>query len=207
MLVVEAGAGIGKTFADLVPALLSGERVLISTATKTLQDQLAGRDLPQVAKSLGLPVRMAVLKGRVSYLCLHRLAHAPLDAHAPGMRDAGELVQIERWAADTRSGDFAELRDLDERPPWLPLVTSTRENCLGAECPQFRACRVNLARRVAMAADVVIVNHHLFFANPVVRESGMAELLPTVRELVFDEPIHSMKWVLSSLASSYPRGN
>lgn len=207
MLVVEAGAGIGKTFADLVPALLSGERVLISTATKTLQDQLAGRDLPQVAKSLGLPVRMAGLKGRVSYLCQHRLAHAPLDAHAPGMRDAGELAQIERWAADTRSGDLAELRDLDEQPPWLPLATSTRENCLGAECPQFRACRVNLARRVAMAADVVIVNHHLFFANPVVRESGMAELLPTVRELVFDEPIHSMKWVLSYLASSFPRGN
>jgi len=113
-LVVEAGAGNGKTFADLVPALLSGERVLISTATKTLQDQLAGRDLPQVAKSLGLPLRMAVLKGRASYLCLNRLAHARLDAHATGMRDAGEVAQIERWAADTRSGDLAELPDLHE---------------------------------------------------------------------------------------------
>ncbi len=186
-LVVEAGTGVGKTFAYLVPALLSGERVLLSTATKNLQDQLFGRDLPRVADALGLPVRKALLKGRASYLCLHRLKLARQDAMAesPGARRV--LAAVERWALVTRNGDLAELPALDERSPLLPLVTSTRENCLGAQCPDFRACHVNLARREALAADVVVINHHLFFADLTVRESGMAELLPSVRSVVFDE--------------------
>ena len=186
-LVVEAGTGVGKTFSYLVPALLSGERVLLSTATKTLQDQLFGRDLPRLAEALGLPVRMALLKGRASYLCTHRLELARRDASLPDRTAVRTLAKIEEWAQSTRSGDLAEMPGLDERSPVLPLVTSTRENCLGSQCPQFRNCHVNNARREALAADVVVINHHLFFADLAVRESGMAELLPTVRVVVFDE--------------------
>ncbi|WP_218510718.1 ATP-dependent DNA helicase [Variovorax sp. dw_308] len=185
-LVVEAGTGVGKTFSYLVPALLSGERVLLSTATKTLQDQLFGRDLPRLVEALGLPVRTALLKGRASYLCLHRLELARHDA-GPDRVSARTLAKIEQWSQATRTGDLAELPGLDERSPLIPLVTSTRENCLGAQCPQFRPCHVNAARREALAADVVVINHHLFFADLAVRESGMAELLPTVRVVVFDE--------------------
>ena len=187
VLVAEAATGVGKTFAYLVPALLSGERVLVSTATKTLQDQLFGRDLPRLARALGVPARMALLKGRSSYLCLHRLEFAgeSSDLRMTGARHA--LSKIERWSKTTRTGDLAELPGLDERSPVIPLVTSTRENCLGADCPKFRACHVNVARREAMAADVVVINHHLFFADLAIRESGMAELLPTVRVAIFDE--------------------
>lgn len=187
VLVAEAATGVGKTFAYLVPALLSGERVMLSTATKTLQDQLFGRDLPALAKALGLPVRMALLKGRGSYLCLHRLEFAPqaLGSHELGAQHT--LSKIERWARSTRTGDLAELPGLHEQSPVIPLVTSTRENCLGTDCPKWRACHVNLARREAMAADVVVINHHLFFADLAIRESGLAELLPTVRIVIFDE--------------------
>jgi ATP-dependent DNA helicase DinG len=187
LLVVEAGTGVGKTFSYLVPALLSGERALLSTATKTLQDQLFGRDLPRLVAALGLPVRTALLKGRASYLCLHRLELARHDASLPERGTLRSLAKIEQWSKATRTGDLAELPGLDERSPLIPLVTSTRDNCLGAQCPQFKPCHVNLARREAMAADVVVINHHLFFADLAVRESGMAELLPTVRVVVFDE--------------------
>jgi ATP-dependent DNA helicase DinG len=178
---------VGKTFSYLVPALLSGERVLLSTATKTLQDQLFGRDLPRLVEALGLPVRTALLKGRSSYLCLHRMELARRDAALPDRASLRSLARIEQWAHVTRTGDLAELPGLDERSALIPLVTSTRENCLGAQCPRFRACHVNLARREALAADVVVINHHLFFADLAVRESGMAELLPTVRVAIFDE--------------------
>ena len=186
-LVVEASTGVGKTFSYLVPALLSGERVLLSTATKALQDQLFGRDLPHLVKALGLPVSTALLKGRSSYVCLHRLELARHEAHLPDRESLRALGKIEKWAKSTRAGDLAELHGLDERSPLIPLVTSTRENCLGAQCPQFRACHVNLARREALAADVVVINHHLFFADLAVRESGVAELLPSVRIAIFDE--------------------
>jgi ATP-dependent DNA helicase DinG len=184
-LVVEAGTGVGKTFSYLVPALLSGERVLLSTATKTLQDQLFGRDLPRLVEALGLPVRTALLKGRASYLCLHRMELARQDDSGRGALRT--LAKIEEWSKVTRTGDLAELPGLDERSPLIPLVTSTRDNCLGTQCPKFRACHVNQARREALAADVVVINHHLFFADLSVRESGMAELLPTVRVAIFDE--------------------
>jgi ATP-dependent DNA helicase DinG len=186
-LVVEAGTGVGKTFSYLVPALLSGERILLSTATKTLQDQLFGRDLPRLVEALGLPLRTALLKGRASYLCLQRLELARHDATLPDGVTLRTLAKIEQWAQATRSGDLAELPGLDERSPVIPLVTSTRENCLGSQCPKFRSCHVNLARRDALAADIVVINHHLFFADLAVRESGMAELLPTVRVAIFDE--------------------
>ena len=187
VLVVEAGTGVGKTFSYLVPALLSGERVLLSTATKTLQDQLFGRDLPRLVQALGLPVRAALLKGRGSYLCLHRMEMARQDAALPTRVALKTLASIEKWSRVTHTGDLAELPGLDERSPVIPFVTSSRENCLGSQCPRFRACHVNLARREALAADVVVINHHLFFADMAVRESGMAELLPTVNTVIFDE--------------------
>lgn len=187
VLVVEAGTGIGKTFAYLVPALLSGQRVLLSTATKTLQDQLHGRDLPRLTQALGLPLRCALLKGRSSYLCLHRLEQARQNPNAGAAVSMQTLARVERWAQATKTGDLAELPGLDERSPVIPLVTSTRENCLGQDCPRYRDCHVNLARREALAADVVVINHHLFFADLAVRESGMAELLPSVNTVIFDE--------------------
>ncbi len=184
-LVVEAGTGVGKTFAYLVPALLSGERVMVSTATKALQDQLFSRDLPMLLKALGLPARTALLKGRSSYLCIHRMKLARQEHVERSALLA--LAKIEKWAVTTTSGDLAELPGLDERSSIIPLVTSSRENCLGSTCPSYKSCHVMLARKQALAADVVVVNHHLFFADLAVRESGMAELLPTVRIAIFDE--------------------
>ncbi|MFI5445619.1 ATP-dependent DNA helicase [Polaromonas sp. UC242_47] len=186
-LVVEASTGVGKTFSYLVPALLSGERVLLSTATKALQDQLYGRDLPALVKALGVPVSTALLKGRGSYLCLHRMEMARHDAGFPERTSLRALTKVEEWSRGTNTGDLAELPGLDEKSPVIPWVTSTRENCLGSQCPKFRACHVNHARREALAADVVVINHHLFFADMAVRESGVAELLPTVRIAIFDE--------------------
>jgi ATP-dependent DNA helicase DinG len=185
VLVVEAGTGVGKTFAYLVPALLSGERVMVSTATKALQDQLFSRDVPQLLKALRLPARTALLKGRSSYLCLHRMKLVRQEHVERSALLA--LAKIEKWALTTSSGDLAELPGLDERSAVIPLVTSTRENCLGSTCPQYKNCHVMLARKQALAADVVVVNHHLFFADLAVRESGVAELLPTVRVAIFDE--------------------
>ena len=242
-LVVEAGTGVGKTFAYLVPALLSGERVLISTATRALQDQLHGRDLPLLLRALALPLRTAMLKGRGSYLCLHRLDLArlgpqasPSDALAaelggcrawsaesenrpqrdqflpdlqPNSRAIGQkagekwaaavdlqpaisksdslLEHVERWAQATQTGDLAELSGLDERSPTIARVTSTSDNCLGHACPRFAQCHVYQARRAAMSADVVVINHHLFFADLALRRSGMGPWLPDAGVVVFDE--------------------
>ena len=186
-LVVEAGTGVGKTFAYLVPALLSGARTLLSTATKALQDQLFLRDLPRLRAALGVPVTVAVLKGRASYLCLHRLG---LARHASSGADAfttRALARVETWSQGTTNGDLAELAGLDERSPIIPLITSSRENCLGSECPKWKPCHVNKARRDAMAADLVVINHHLFFADMALRGSGVAELLPSVELVIFDE--------------------
>lgn len=187
VLVVEAGTGVGKTFAYLVPALLSGERILLSTATKTLQDQLFSRDIPRLVKALGMPVRIALLKGRSSYLCMYRLMGAREAELARKVAVQRDLSRVEAWSHTTRTGDVAELTQMDERSPVIPLITSTRENCLGTRCPQVQNCHVNQARREAMAADVVVINHHLFFADLNIRESGVAELLPTVHSVVFDE--------------------
>lgn len=186
-LVVEAGTGVGKTFAYLVPALLSGERVLLSTATKALQDQLFGRDIPRLLAVLGVPARVALLKGRGSYVCLHRLEGARQAPQAMDPDAMRQLTRLEAWSAHTRSGDLAEVDNLDEDSPIVGLVTSTRENCLGARCPQADRCHVNQARKNAMLADVVVINHHLFFADLNVRESGVAEILPSVRAVIFDE--------------------
>ncbi len=186
-LVVEAGTGVGKTFAYLVPALLSGERVLLSTATKTLQDQLFSRDLPQLVKVLNLPVKIALLKGRSSYLCQQRLQTHAREHNLSDKGSIKTLSFVREWAKSTVSGDLAELGGLEERSPLWPLLTSSRENCLGSQCPEHKACFVNAARKQALSADVVVINHHLFFADLAVKESGMAELLPSVRVVIFDE--------------------
>ena len=186
-LVAEAGTGVGKTFAYLVPVLLSQRRAIISTATKSLQDQLFLRDLPRLRDALKLPVRIALLKGRGSYLCLHRLSDARESATLPDRFALRSLARVEKWARGTVSGDLAEIDGLDDRSPVIPLVTSTRENCLGQDCPRFRDCHVVRARRAAMAADLVVVNHHLFFADLSLRDSGVAELLPSADVVVFDE--------------------
>lgn len=186
-LVVEAGTGVGKTFGYLVPALLSGERVLLSTATKALQDQLFARDLPRLVQALNLPIRLALLKGRGSYLCTHRMGLARRDTTISDRRITHLLARVESWSLTTRTGDLAEMPGLDERSPLIPLITSNRENCLGSQCPNFKSCHVNAARKDALGADVVVINHHLFFADMAVRETGMAELLPSVRVVIFDE--------------------
>lgn len=201
-LVVEAGTGVGKTFAYLVPLLLSGRRALVSTATKSLQDQLFLRDLPRLKSALGVGVRTALLKGRASYLCLHRLARARQQAELPDRWAVRTLARIEQWSSSTRTGDLAEIDGLDDRSPVIPLVTSTRDNCLGGECPQFASCHLVQARREAMAADLVVVNHHLFFADLSLRDSGVAELLPTVDAAVFDEAHQLVDAALPFLGST-----
>ncbi len=184
-LVVEAGTGIGKTFAYLVPALLSGKRILLSTATKALQDQLFDRDIPLLMKALGSTARVAVLKGRSSYLCVQRLEWALQQDGAPS--ELQELARVDAWARLTRTGDTSEIPQLEECSPLLDRITSTSDNCLGSQCPKVQQCHVNRARREAMACDVVVINHHLFFADWDVRESSDGRLLPTVDSVVFDE--------------------
>ena len=164
-LVVEAGTGVGKTFAYLVPALLSGQRVLVSTATKTLQDQLFNRDLPRLAQALGLPVKIALLKGRANYLCLHRLELARTEALLPDKTSVRTLAKVEKWAHATRTGDLAEMPGLDERSSLIPFITSNRDNCLGSECGHYKSCHLMAARREAQSSEVVVVNHHLFFRS------------------------------------------
>ncbi|MFO7305235.1 MAG: ATP-dependent DNA helicase [Gammaproteobacteria bacterium] len=188
-LIVEAGTGTGKTFAYLAPALNSSKRVIVSTGTRTLQDQLYHRDLPMIAQALGRPVRVALLKGRANYLCLHRLSLAEQQAAARGMRRevAVALPEIREWSRITRTGDIAEVHRLsDEHPVW-PWVTSTRENCLGADCEMFERCHVVHARREAQAADVIVVNHHLLLADLVLKEEGFGDLLPGADAVIIDE--------------------
>ncbi len=186
-LIAEAGTGTGKTFAYLVPALLSGKKVIVSTGTKALQDQLFHRDLPVVREALGVPVTVALLKGRANYLCLHRLALAESEGRFRSRIQAGEVVRIRAWVGRTRSGDIAELADIPEDSAVWPLVTSTTDNCLGQECPSYNDCHVLKARRSALEADIVVINHHLFFADLALREEGFGELLPAAQAVILDE--------------------
>jgi ATP-dependent DNA helicase DinG len=186
-LIVEAGTGTGKTFAYLVPALLSGRSVIISTGTRTLQDQLFRRDVPLLAKALGLPVKLALLKGRANYLCRHRLELTQQQGSLALRETSGLLTRIARWAATTASGDLAELTELPEASSVWPMVTSTRENCLGQECPQFSRCHVIDARRAAQAADIVVVNHHLLLADLALKDEGFGDLLPGAEAVILDE--------------------
>jgi ATP-dependent DNA helicase DinG len=187
-LLVEAGTGTGKTFAYLVPALLSGRRVVISTGTRTLQDQLFSKDLPLVARALGRPARIALLKGRANYLCLYRLEQADAQRAIEGLKPANRLLaRVERWAKTTRSGDLSEVPGLADANAVWSLVTSTRENCLGARCPRYSACHVVAARRAAQEADIVIVNHHLLLADLTLKEDGFGDLLGAADAVILDE--------------------
>jgi ATP-dependent DNA helicase DinG len=188
-LIVEAGTGTGKTFAYLIPVLLSGRSVIISTGTRTLQDQLFRRDVPLLAKALGLPAKIALLKGRANYLCRHRLELAT-EQGSLFERERGAkrvLARVARWAAATKSGDLSELSDLPEQSFLWPAITSTRENCLGQECAQFSRCHVVDARRKAQAADIVIVNHHLLLADLALKDEGFGDLLPGAEAVILDE--------------------
>jgi ATP-dependent DNA helicase DinG len=188
-LIVEAGTGTGKTFAYLVPALMSGRRIILSTGTRALQDQLFHRDLPTICSAIGRPARVALLKGRANYLCRHRLDLAEQQAYARGVRRevATGIRKVRAWSHLTRSGDIAELAGVGEQDPVWPWVTSTRENCLGTECPKFEDCFVLAARREAQAADIVVVNHYLLMADLVLKEEGFGDLLPGADAIVIDE--------------------
>ena len=186
-LVVEAGTGIGKTLAYLVPVLLSGVRTIVSTGTKTLQDQLFFRDLPLVTETLGLSVKPALLKGRSNYLCLHRMSLARTDGRLPSREAVSELENLSEWSARTVDGDLSIADVVTDDSGLLPLVTSTTDNCLGSECPQFEECFVARARREAQQADLVVVNHHLLFADMAIKQSGFGEVLPGAAAFVIDE--------------------
>ncbi|HEX7272188.1 MAG TPA: ATP-dependent DNA helicase [Casimicrobiaceae bacterium] len=186
-LLAEAGTGTGKTFAYLVPALLSGGKVIISTGTKTLQDQLFQRDLPIVRRALRLPLTVALLKGRANYLCKHHLERTAAEGTFASRTDVRFLKRIEAFAQSTTAGDKSELADVPDTASIWGQVTSTRDNCLGGECPHYDGCFVMNARREALAADVVVVNHHLFFADVVLRDEGLSELLPACNTVILDE--------------------
>ncbi|MEX2480138.1 MAG: ATP-dependent DNA helicase [Gammaproteobacteria bacterium] len=186
VLVCEAGTGTGKTLAYLVPAFSAGLKTVISTATKTLQDQLFHRDLPLVQAALGCKREVALLKGRQNYLCLHRLERA-IEHPGTDYRRLPLLQHLRLWAGRTERGDLEEVSALDDDAGLRASVTSTTENCLGQECPNYDECFVVQARRAAAAADIVVVNHHLLFADLVLRESGFAELLPSADAIVIDE--------------------
>lgn len=186
-LVAEAGTGTGKTYAYLVPALLCGGRVLLSTGTRTLQDQLFHRDLPRVRAALGVGATTALLKGRSNYVCRHHLRRNLAEGRFERREDIAVLRRIERFAAISASGDRSEAPGIAEDAPAWMRATSTRENCLGQDCPDFGDCFVFKARQAAQQADIVVVNHHLFCADLALRDEGVAELLPTTHALIFDE--------------------
>ena len=185
LLIAEAGTGTGKTFAYLVPALLCGKKVMISTGTKNLQDQLFHRDLPTVREALGVSTSIALLKGRANYLCHHRLELLEGRRLRPEQQD--QLARIRSWTGRTRSGDTAELGEIPEDSTIWPMVTSTTDNCLGSECPAYSQCFVMKARKDAQEADLLVVNHHLFFADMALRDEGFGEVLPGVNAFIFDE--------------------
>lgn len=189
ILVAEAGTGTGKTLAYLVPALLEGGKVIISTGTKTLQDQLFKRDLPSVRAALKVPVTIALLKGRSNYICHYHLERTLQDTLLSFLNreEIHYLPQIERYARISKEGDKSGLNEVPENAAIWQHVTSTRDNCLGSECPSYKKCFVIEARKQAMMADIVVVNHHLFFADVMLRDEGLSELLPACNTVIFDE--------------------
>ncbi|WP_375753196.1 ATP-dependent DNA helicase [Vibrio sp. HN007] len=188
-LVVEAGTGTGKTFAYLVPALLSGKKVIISTGSKNLQEQLYHRDLPLMIQSLGYYGQVSLLKGRSNYLCLDRLSRQMVESHSneadPTM--LAQLVKVRSWSSETKSGDLGECDEIAEDSPVIPAITSTNDSCLGKECPSYQDCFVLKARKKAMDSDIVVVNHHLFLADLAIKETGFGELIPEADVFIFDE--------------------
>ena len=186
-LLAEAGTGTGKTFAYLIPALLWGGKVIVSTGTKNLQDQLYLRDIPTIKKVVKAPVSVALLKGRANYLCHFHLERTLQNGRLTSREDVGYLRDISRFIKTTSSGDKAELARVPETAPVWSLVTSTKDNCMGSECQYYQDCFVMKARKEAQQADVVVVNHHLFFADLALKDTGIAELLPSANTVIFDE--------------------
>ncbi|UCB30836.1 ATP-dependent DNA helicase [Duffyella gerundensis] len=186
-LVVEAGTGTGKTYAYLAPALRSGKKVIISTGSKALQDQLYSRDLPTIARALDFKGRLALLKGRSNYLCLERMEQQSMAGGELQAQAMSDLVHLRGWASETVDGDISTCAAVAEDSTIWPLVTSTNDNCLGSDCPLYKECFVVKARRKSMDADVVVVNHHLFLADMVVKDSGFGELIPEADVMIFDE--------------------
>ena len=187
VLLAEAGTGTGKTYAYLVPALLSGMKTIVSTGTRALQDQLYHRDLPRVRDALGTGLKTALLKGRANYLCRYRTGRAQGEPRFSSREQVSQFQRIVAWSGRTRMGDLAELDDLPEDSPLIPMVTSTAENCLGGECPFYAECFVVQARQRAQAADVVVVNHHLLLADLALKQEGFGEILPGAQAFVVDE--------------------
>ena len=186
-LIAEAGTGTGKTFAYLVPSLLWGGKVIVSTGTKNLQDQLYLRDIPTVRRALNAPVSVALLKGRANYVCHFHLERTLQNGRLTSREDVGYLREISRFVKTTSTGDKAELSKVPETASVWNLVTSTRDTCMGAECQYYQDCFVMKARKEAQQADVVVVNHHLFFADVALKDTGVAELLPSANTVIFDE--------------------
>ncbi|MED5594725.1 ATP-dependent DNA helicase [Janthinobacterium sp. P210006] len=186
-LIAEAGTGTGKTFAYLVPALMWGGKTIVSTGTKNLQDQLFLRDIPTVRAALQAPVSVALLKGRSNYVCHYHLERTLQNGRMTSRDDVGHLREISRFIKMTSSGDKAELAKVPENAMIWNLVTSTRDTCMGAECQYYQDCFVMKARKEAQQADVVVVNHHLFFADVALKDTGVAELLPSANTIIFDE--------------------
>jgi len=196
-LIAEAGTGTGKTFAYLVPVLQSGQKVIISTGTRNLQDQLYLRDLPRLREAMASPASMALLKGRANYLCVHRLDAALQDQRGHGRESLRWLLKVRDWSITTERGDVAELADIPEDAPIWPQVTSTSENCLGQECPSLARCHLVEARRRAQEADLVVVNHHLLCADFALKDEGFGQLLPDADAFVIDEA-HQLPEVASN---------
>ncbi|CDL81954.1 ATP-dependent DNA helicase [Xenorhabdus szentirmaii] len=186
-LVVEAGTGTGKTYAYLVPALRSGKKVIISTGSKALQDQLYSRDLPTIVDALGFKGNLALLKGRSNYLCLERIEQQSMGSSQLEADMLSEIIKLKHWSTHTENGDISTCHDVAEDSPVWPLATSTNDNCLGSDCPNYQDCFVLKARRKAMEADVIVVNHHLFMADIVVKDTGFGELIPQADVVIFDE--------------------
>lgn len=186
-LVIEAGTGTGKTFAYLAPALVFGKKTIISTGSKNLQDQLFNRDLPAIKKALNFTGKIALLKGRANYLCLERLDQVIAQGVLGDKSVLVELSKVRKWNNSTKTGDFTECIELAEDSPIIPQLTSTAESCLGTDCPNYSECYVASARKKALNADLVVVNHHLFFADMAVKESGFGELIPNAEVIIFDE--------------------
>ena len=200
VLIIEAGTGVGKTFAYLAPVLTSSEKVVLSTGSKALQDQLYFKDLPLVRKALGLSLNSALLKGRSNYLCLHRMNLALTDGRLPDRKQVSFLRRIDDWSGLTTTGDVAEMTAVPRDAPVWSHVTSTTDNCLGADCDDYKECFVVKARRKAQEADIVVVNHHLFFADMALKEEGFGELLPAVDVVVLDEA-HQLPDIASTFFS------
>ncbi|HIO92909.1 MAG TPA: ATP-dependent DNA helicase [Leucothrix mucor] len=200
MAVIEAGTGVGKTFAYLAPALASGGRIIVSTGSKTLQDQLYLKDLPLVKKALKSSSKTALLKGRANYLCIHRMQRSQSDGRFNDRRSITHIQRIVDWSAITIAGDISELNSVPRDAEIWSAVTSTADNCLGAECPNYSECYVALARKKAQEADIVVVNHHLFFADLALKEEGFGELLPSANAVILDEA-HQLPEIASTFFS------